>query len=52
MIRDIIESTLEKSDSKLQILHQIPVGIFETQQVQLSSFIPLGLIEEQIPQAF
>mgnify|MGYP003302065585 FL=1 len=52
VIRDIIESTLEKSIIKSQILQQIPVGIYETSQVQLSSVIPLGLIEAQIPQVF
>ena len=52
VIRDIIESTLEKSNTKSQILQQIPVGIYETSQVQLSSVIPLGLIEAQIPQVF
>ena len=52
VIRDIIESTLEKSNTKSQISHQIPVGIYETSQVQLSSVIPLGLIEAQIPQVF
>ncbi|MEC8048525.1 MAG: fasciclin domain-containing protein [Chloroflexota bacterium] len=52
VIRDIIESTLEKSNVKSQILQQIPVGIYETSQVQLSSVIPLGLIEAQIPQVF
>ena len=52
VIRDIIESTLEKSSTKTQISQQIPVGIYETSQVQLSSVIPLGLIEAQIPQVF
>ena len=52
VIRDIIESTLEKSSIKTQISQQIPVGIYETSQVQLSSVIPLGLIEAQIPQVF
>ena len=52
VIRDIIESTLEKSNTKSQISQQIPVGIYETSQVQLSSVIPLGLIEAQIPQVF
>ena len=52
VIRDIIESTLEKSSTKSQISQQIPVGIYETSQVQLSSVIPLGLIEAQIPQVF
>ena len=52
VIRDIIESTLEKSNIKSQISQQIPVGIYETSQVQLSSVIPLGLIEAQIPQVF
>ena len=52
VIRDIIESTLEKSNAKSQISQQIPVGIYETSQVQLSSVIPLGLIEAQIPQVF
>ena len=52
VIRDIIESTLEKSNTKSQISQQIPVGIYETSQVQLSSVIPLGLIEAQIPQNF
>ena len=52
VIRDIIESTLEKSNTKSQILQQIPVGIYETSRVQLSSVIPLGLIEAQIPQVF
>ena len=52
VIRDIIESTLEKSNTKSQISQQIPVGIYETSQVQLSSVIPLSLIEAQIPQVF
>ena len=52
VIRDIIESTLEKSNTKSQILQQIPVGIYEASQVQLSPVIPLGLIEAQIPQVF
>ena len=52
VIRDIIESTLEKSSTKTQISQQIPVGIYETSQVQLSLVIPLGLIEAQIPQVF
>ena len=52
VIRDIIESALEKSNTKTQISQQIPVGIYETSQVQLSSVIPLGLIEAQIPQVF
>ena len=52
VIRDIIESTLEKSSTKTQISQQIPVGIYETSQVQLSSVIPLGFIEAQIPQVF
>ena len=52
VIRDIIESTLEKSSTRSQISQQIPVGIYETSQVQLSSVIPLGLIEAQIPQVF
>ena len=34
VIRDIIESTLEKSNTKSQISQQIPVGIYETSQVQ------------------
>ena len=34
VIRDIIESTLEKSSTKTQISQQIPVGIYETSQVQ------------------
>ena len=52
VIRDIIQSVLEKSDQKSFISQQIPVGIYETSQVQLSSVIPLGLIEAQIPQVF
>ena len=52
VIRDIIESTLERSNTRSQISQQIPVGIYETSQVQLSSVIPLGLIEAQIPQVF
>ena len=52
VIRDIIQSVLDKSDQKSFISQQIPVGIYETSQVQLSSVIPLGLIEDQIPQVF
>ena len=52
VIRDIIQSVLDKSDQKSFISQQIPVGIYETSQVQLSSVIPLGLIEDLIPQVF
>ena len=52
IIRDIIQSTLDKSLAKQLISNQIPVGYFDTSEVQLSSVIPLSLIEDQIPQVF
>ncbi len=52
VIRDIIDSVLEKSDQKSLISQQIPVGIFESSQVQVSSINSLSFIEDQIPQVF
>ena len=52
VIRDIINKVLENSSSKNLISQQIPVGIFETSQVRLSSKNSQDSIEVQIPQVF
>lgn len=52
VIRDIINSAIENSSSKNLITQQIPVGIFETSEVRLSSINSQNLIEVQIPQTF
>ena len=52
VIRDIIKKVLENSSSKNLISQQIPVGIFETSQVRLSSKNSQDSIEVQIPQVF
>ena len=52
VIRDIINTVLENSSSKNLISQQIPVGIFETSEVRLSSVNSQNSIEIQIPQVF
>ena len=52
VIRDIINTALENSVYKNLISQQIPVGIFETSQVRLSSINSQNSIEVQIPQVF
>ena len=52
VIRDIINTALEKSSSKNLISQQIPVGIFESSEVRLSSVNSQNSIEIQIPQVF